>query len=499
MPIYNAFLSLYYLLVINYGISDQKIAERAEPAMHLVAFGWAFYTAFYSAITGLLNNANLWCWIAPLPGDCLDTRRFGDEGNCTRGDNAWIYRWAFYFAPLWFCIFFASTCDCGLFRLVSVLRSERLPTRLVSLLFHNAAVCTILVYRKVQTYDRITAKYRRPVDAPIRANGASSVASEGSVSRPSTSGWRTSFSGYIVRKGNRGIHDDYDQESDDSDHGSRSRGLGQIDEREVDAYAEETEPARWDIPSTWKRWQLKRQIFREDNPRTAEVFQQALWYLGVFYLTHVWSTTNRTIQLIKNGRTYFLITVIHSFFDPLQGFLNFLVYQRPRYVRVQKACPELGRWDALKMTLMFTVVGGEDVIRRRSPAPPVQPNSRWWHFVPASRQARLSSVDGLAGEFYVPAQRDRISSVSAASDIVDVAKRPENLSVVAEDSAELSTSERQGKDERLEKLSSVLSSKRDSECETNATPRDDKKEPETGAGESSGDTTSDESNREDGQ
>ena len=99
--------------VINYGISDQKIAERAEPMMHLIAFGWAFFTALYSAVKGLLNNANLWCWIAPLPGDCLDSRRYGDDqANCNRGDNAWIYRWAFYFAPLWFCIFFASTWSC---------------------------------------------------------------------------------------------------------------------------------------------------------------------------------------------------------------------------------------------------------------------------------------------------------------------------------------------------------------------------------------------------
>lgn len=96
VPIYNAFLSLYYVMVrlvgnketvrffvyahlfmnialsvsmlvlwncfqvIVYGIPDKKIAERAEPLMHLVAFGWASFTALYSASTGLINNANLW-------------------------------------------------------------------------------------------------------------------------------------------------------------------------------------------------------------------------------------------------------------------------------------------------------------------------------------------------------------------------------------------------------------------------------------------------------
>lgn len=108
VPIYNAFLALYYLLVINYNMKDEKLKQFVEPVMHGVAFFWTFGTALTSAWMGLINNANLWCWIAPYPAGCLDSRRYGSEGNCERGDNAWIYRWAFYFAPLWFCIFFAS-------------------------------------------------------------------------------------------------------------------------------------------------------------------------------------------------------------------------------------------------------------------------------------------------------------------------------------------------------------------------------------------------------
>lgn len=109
VPIYNAFLSLYYLLVINYRMTDTMLKRRVEPMMHLVAFIWAFGTALTSAFMGLLNNANLWCWIAPYPAGCLDSWRYGDKGNCERGDNAWIYRWAFYFAPLWSCILFGCT------------------------------------------------------------------------------------------------------------------------------------------------------------------------------------------------------------------------------------------------------------------------------------------------------------------------------------------------------------------------------------------------------
>ena len=376
-----------------------------------------------------------------------------------------------------------------------------------------------MVYRKVQTYDRITAKYRRrpPPDSPVvgqfpqQQPGVSSVASESgeSPSSQTTNGWRSYFSGYhsnninnLSKRATRGIHDDDDDNflqhgSVEGVLGSHPGGLEQIDEREADAYAEESPPV-WDIRSRWKRWQLKRQIFREDNPRTAEVFHQALWYLGVFYLTHVWSTTNRTIQLVKNGRTYFGITVIHSFFDPLQGFLNFLVYQRPRYVRIRKSLPELGCWGALEMALMFTIVSGEDPLRR--PVAATQP--RRWPF--ASRNnPRLSSVDDLTGEFYIPDHRERISSVSGVSELVVDAAKPEHLSVVPEDSTELSNKERKDKNGELEELQhSMLNSKGgDSERETNdfATPCcNDKIDLQTAMGETAEETTSDDSNnRED--
>jgi len=113
VPLYNAMLSIYYLLVINYNYSDTKLRSFVEPAMHLFCFVWAFGTALYSSLAGLMNNADLWCWIAPLPRGCLDSWKHGtaEDGNtkpCIRGDNIWIYRFGFYFIPLWISIFVAS-------------------------------------------------------------------------------------------------------------------------------------------------------------------------------------------------------------------------------------------------------------------------------------------------------------------------------------------------------------------------------------------------------
>lgn len=113
-----------------------------------------------------------------------------------------------------------------------------------------------------------------------------------------------------------------------------------------------------------QRWQTHRQMFREDHPRTYEVFQQSLWYLGVFYVTHVWSTSNRTIQLINDGNTYYALVVFHSFFDPLQGFLNYLVYQRPRYLRIRAASPDMSALRAMVKALTFSRFGGAELSTR---------------------------------------------------------------------------------------------------------------------------------------
>ena len=59
VPIYNACLALYYLLVINYRCTDLYICKWIEPSMHAVVFLWAFGTALTSAAMGLLNNADV--------------------------------------------------------------------------------------------------------------------------------------------------------------------------------------------------------------------------------------------------------------------------------------------------------------------------------------------------------------------------------------------------------------------------------------------------------
>jgi hypothetical protein len=114
-------------------------------------------------------------------------------------------------------------------------------------------------------------------------------------------------------------------------------------------------PPRRSMPSVRiSQWKKKREQYAEEMPHTVEVFQQACWFLGVFYCTHIWSTTNRIVQTFSGGGTVYPLLLLHSFFDPFQGFLNYLVYQRPRYLQIRRKTPEVGRLGAIRQTLHFS-------------------------------------------------------------------------------------------------------------------------------------------------
>ena len=85
---YNASLSIFYLLVIRYGWKDDRI-RRLEPLFHCLPISWGLITAIVGLPLTLFNNATLWCWIASYQD---------------RGESAELYRWLFFYGPLWFMI-----------------------------------------------------------------------------------------------------------------------------------------------------------------------------------------------------------------------------------------------------------------------------------------------------------------------------------------------------------------------------------------------------------
>ena len=107
-----------------------------------------------------------------------------------------------------------------------------------------------------------------------------------------------------------------------------------------------------------KRWRLSRAISRRrkqsqstdpgarpPRPTTRvsldhDLFWQCVLYLGAFYTTWIFMCMAQVERLADNQLLWSCICV----FAPLQGFFNFLVYIRPRILKVYRAW-RVRRWD----------------------------------------------------------------------------------------------------------------------------------------------------------
>jgi len=109
-------LQIQYLLVIKYGWNEKKV-KGIEIFLHGIPIANGLGTAIAALVLKMYNPADWDCWIHSYPHDCTPTyviRREEDSSdmvvtNCTRGDSAEIFQWAFFFVPLWaaiaFCVF----------------------------------------------------------------------------------------------------------------------------------------------------------------------------------------------------------------------------------------------------------------------------------------------------------------------------------------------------------------------------------------------------------
>lgn len=97
---YNASLSVYYLLRIRFGWTPSQ-TEKVELPLHLVPVIFGLATAIASVKLDLFNSGIFDCWIAPFPQGCDESWRNGGTTTCERGDNASLYQWVFDLILKW--------------------------------------------------------------------------------------------------------------------------------------------------------------------------------------------------------------------------------------------------------------------------------------------------------------------------------------------------------------------------------------------------------------
>jgi hypothetical protein len=129
-PLYNGSLATFYLVMIAYGWKEDRIRRQLEPMFHILPniIGWG--TAIAGLPMKLYAPANWTCWIAPYPPGCKTSWSYGpEEANCERGDNFYIYRFAFKYIHIWVTIAYVIAVMCIIYR--KVLTTERTNDRYV--------------------------------------------------------------------------------------------------------------------------------------------------------------------------------------------------------------------------------------------------------------------------------------------------------------------------------------------------------------------------------
>lgn len=366
VPIYNACLALYYMLVIVFRFTEKTLVSRVEPIMHLTAGVWAFGVSTTMLAMGYFNDAVLWCWIASYPPGCLDSWTHGyppeNENPCTRGDLAWIFRWAFYVAPVWLCLLIAST----LLHLYYLFQPKPVITSCFSILNFLSAVCTFSVYIYVHRQEKRTMKYRRPEAFQAQRQSPMRVVEEptSQVQNQLMDIAHDEEEENDILMGEQRAKSTSTQHTEQSDSvkissqvpaENRSSDDFNLDDIAVNRFGPNKLSSSFSLGvARISQWKERRAEEVKYNPRTKQVAQQSFWYLFSFYMVNVWSTTNRIYQILNNNETIFALTILHSFFVPLHGFLNFLVYQRPRYLIIRNKHPYIGRFGAMWTVLHFS-------------------------------------------------------------------------------------------------------------------------------------------------
>jgi len=91
VPLYNAMLCVYTLLIVRMKWTDKFIAVRIEPFMHVIVLGYTLTSATLGLVLDLYNSNGSFCWIEMYPHDCA----FAGYVKCIRGENAGLYQWIF--------------------------------------------------------------------------------------------------------------------------------------------------------------------------------------------------------------------------------------------------------------------------------------------------------------------------------------------------------------------------------------------------------------------
>ncbi len=105
------------------------------------------------------------------------------------------------------------------------------------------------------------------------------------------------------------------------------------------------QPSSSDVPQASPVLRGKSKKLRKSKSR--QVTEQAFCYVFSFLLTFSWSVVIRFLEFGGFMKPPYWLKLGNAFFDPLQGFINYIVYIRPKYIGCRRRNPQKSRREIL--------------------------------------------------------------------------------------------------------------------------------------------------------
>jgi len=404
--LYNAALAIYFMLVIKYGWTEQRIVQvKYEYFIHTVAVLVGMGTAAVALAFELYNPAGWQCWIASSPVGCTESWEMEDENisqpgqqndsnsstaaedavmivPCTRGDNASVFRWFFFFLPLWSCILVATV---ALYQVYSAFQKQdqvankwrqklMYATATPSKIIKKTTKATTWVAKKTtkttvnatkKTYE-VTSKSVQKITGSWGSLGNSSVRDKRTdISKPP----RATIPAYTPaqkRKLQKSQSIEYDSEHPMQPNTVDPSGSDALEAQDssiiksalptsgkglppvlgTEKYVGRTHsPAVDEVKRTSRAQKLAEKLRvrrpkrrkKQHSEKSKLVTSQALLYLLSFYMAWFFPSLTRIQQSVTSeGIAYYHWVLLSAIFVPLQGLLNFFVYIRPKILQIRR-------------------------------------------------------------------------------------------------------------------------------------------------------------------
>jgi hypothetical protein len=364
-PLYNCTLAVFYLLVVNYGWKDSRIG-KIEWLFHAIPVGYALITSIFAVAADLYGHVEWTCWI--LPGEFFD-----ETQELTPIQSKFqIIQWLFLFGVVWACIIVVTIIFVILyFKMKSLERvMSRYSYSSTTSGEMRSSISAFSVQHKIQSGSSKEEEESQSMEcAPKSGASEEGQKSQSAECAPNSD----------IEKGNDANNEVVIEEepkgSDPLSNVKEEEQKGPINAAETTPIESSVTPLQknegtrranrlsWIIIASSQRNAMNpsnrdegntnpRQVRREVS-KSKKIAVQGLLYVGVFYVTWLFPTISRITELIAK-KNYFPIQFLDTTLLPLQGFFNFAIYIRPRYLTYRRQNKDDGFWKALK-TVVFEI------------------------------------------------------------------------------------------------------------------------------------------------